>query len=144
SKNLPAGQQEATPMPEFIHKVLILDNEASFQSANSQAPSGVENTVCNTVKDALECIGIANEALDNTLVTNIDHQYDIVLLDYGLHDADMNDYPLGGLTLQPLFKASFTKTKRGQCIVCCYSDKMAAEKPKARYVFELAEQKLRG
>lgn len=131
-------------MAEFAHEVLILDDSATSQSVGSQAPASLRITICNTAEDALRQIGVDGEAQEYLPVEQIEHPYDIVLLDYRLNESDMRNYPMGGLTLHPLFKASFTKKKRGQCIVCCYSDKMGTEKPKAQYVFDLAERKLRG
>lgn len=131
-------------MVNFAHEILILDDSASAASVSSQAPSSLKITVCNTAEAALRHIGVDGKVQAYVSVEQIEHPYDIVLLDYRLNESDMQDYPMGGLTFHSLFKASFTKKKRGQCIVCCYSDKMAAEKPKAQYVFDLAERKLRG
>jgi len=126
----------------YMCSVLIVDN-AVTNAALQSLPNGILVKVVDDMSRALQELGIDPDCQKATSIENIQHNYDIVLLDFRLEEKDMRDYPMGGLTLHSLFKASFNRSKRGQCIVCCYSDKMGTEFPKARYIFDLAERKLR-
>lgn len=122
--------------------VLVVD-DAVTSGALPSVPRNASVTVVNDISGALRRLGLDHNCQKEVPVSQIEHSFDIVLLDFRLRDEDMKEYPMGGLTLHSLVKASFTRSKRGQCIVCCYSDKMASEFPKTRYVFDLAERKLR-
>lgn len=129
-------------MTTYQCDILVVDDAVTPASLPS-VPKNASVTVENEISGALQRLGLDLNWQKEVPVSQIQHRYDIVLLDFRLRAVDMKEYPMGGLTLHSLFKASFTPSKRGQCIVCCYSDKMASEFPKARYVFELAERKLR-
>ena len=128
--------------PTYTCDLLIVDDQVNAAALPS-FPQEVSVTVVNTIAEALEKLGVDPSNQLSIPVSRIQHNYDIVFLDFQLLPDDMKNYPMGGLSLHSLFKAAFTPLKPGDCIVCCYSDKMANELPKARYLFELTERKMR-
>jgi len=121
----------------IVDDTLKKEDEASYNLGY-----GIETTIFPTIKEALENFGI-NDAVINSkgiLVPfhKLVHQYDIVLLDFHM-DKEMNDHPMGALSLLPLFVETFEGRRmgRGNCVCLPYSDKIWSIYPAAATIFQV-------
>lgn len=109
-----------------------------------------------------ECLNRSNTKIS----TPLSHCYDIVLLDFEMDENKVQvdrrvldqirtardfaqaekaaatliktEYPMGALSLLPLYKETFDVRKRGACVIQGYSKVMHERCPKAAAVFEIA------
>ena len=143
---------------EFKYRVLIVDDQTTSDFCPILQQTGIRlnAVVKNTIDEALLDMGVSSEDLLARRVGDDCrpiHRYDIVLLDFlmnensaalvprpdrgGAFDGVGYEYPMGALTLLPLYKLAFSPEMRGECIVQGYSAVIWEQCPKAAAVFEI-------
>jgi hypothetical protein len=135
----------------YRYKVLIVDNEApsGFRVLCPETGIELDTKVFSNIDDALDDLRVPAHVLNRSIVGFRDkprHSYDIILLDFEMNENKLVnrpagefqlEYPLGGLTLLPLYQMSFSQERRGSCVVQGYSKVMWQRCPKAAAVYEL-------
>ena len=105
----------------FCYKVLLVDDYQQTKAREKQLV-GVRIERVGTVEEALVKVFGVTRVEDSNYEDYKPHDYDVVLLDFDLiPDQKLSNYPLGGLSLFPLFANNFKG--KGQCVVVNYSDK---------------------
>lgn len=124
----------------FRYRVLLVDDlEDARDREDEFRNAGVDFHAASGVDDCLR--RFLNADVDNNADFEkdiVEHDFDIVLLDFQLA-REMGQYPIGGLSLYPLFVHGYNGAKPGECVVCAYSAYLGEQYPKYCRLFQKGE-----
>jgi len=128
---------------DYVCRVLVLDDKDVESALKKDLPTGIELKCVKTIEEALALFKpslIPNTTLHSE-AQNAHHSFDVVFLDWDLGEAQMNNYPHGGLSLQGLFQNCYSK--QWPCFVIGYSDYLQAQKRELHWLLNFMEARAR-
>jgi len=138
-----SAQAHPVMKSDYVCRVLVLDDKDVESALKNEMPTGIELKCVKTIEEALALFtpSLIPKTTLHSEAQNAQHSFDVVFLDWDLGEAQMNNYPHGGLSLQGLFQTCYSK--QWPCFVIGYSDYLQAQKRELHWLLNFMEARAR-